>query len=144
MEKIPHHSYLHRLNKKENDELTGVFTGEYDDLIPPPPPARAFAMFTLMRLPSNSCSFRPLIAVSASCEEPKVTKPNPRERPVSRSLMTMDCTHAKPFAKGIIDDMKHRDRITARSRSSKGKAKGQVKFQRQREQQAHIKDTSEL
>src|SRR6202044_1300264 len=54
---------------------------------PPPPPSRAFASFTLRArppksLPSSACMARVASAFDIS------TNPNPRGRPVSRSVMS--------------------------------------------------------
>jgi len=57
----------------------------------PPPPERALAMFTRILRPSSSVSFIQLMALWASVSLPRVTKPNPRERWVSRSRITIDC-----------------------------------------------------
>jgi hypothetical protein len=42
-----------------------------------------------MARPSNSLPFISEIAVSAALSSSKVTKPNPRDRPVSRLVMTL-------------------------------------------------------
>ena len=56
---------------------------------PPPPPPRDWAWLTVMFLPSSSFPFISLMAADMDCSSAKVTKPNPRDRPVSRSAMTL-------------------------------------------------------
>lgn len=81
---------------------------------PPPPEGRAFARFTRMRLPSSSWSLRPATAASASPLLPKVTKPKPRERPVSRSRITTDWrTTIQLSEKGLSPPLRGRRRKIA-------------------------------
>ena len=59
---------------------------------PPPPPVRkplSSASLTLIVRPSNSVSFISLMAVAAFSSLAKVTNANPRDRPVSRSVITV-------------------------------------------------------
>jgi len=54
---------------------------------------RGVALSTRIMRPSRLAPFMPAIARSASSWVPISTKPNPRERWVSRSVMTIaDCT----------------------------------------------------
>src|SRR5690606_21970147 len=58
---------------------------------PPPPPrgARSCASLTRRVRPSSSAPSICSMAVAAALSSRKVTKPKPRERPVSRSVMTL-------------------------------------------------------
>jgi hypothetical protein len=59
---------------------------------PPPPPRRSWASLTRMDLPSSSRPSISWMAVWASAAASKVTNPKPRERPVSRSVITLAST----------------------------------------------------
>src|SRR6185295_2760527 len=53
---------------------------------PPPPPLRSSASLTRRARPSSVAPFMREIASAASSDVPIVTKPKPRDRPLSRSI----------------------------------------------------------
>ena len=96
-----------------------------DELPPPPPPAPpppvlALARFTFIVLPSKLLSFMLVMAALASSPVENVTKPNPRDRPVSRSRITTACAVAE------TDDQTGRKRV------------GQGRYDSSRQEQSRI------
>ena len=85
---------------------------------PPPPDGLALARLTLIRRPSRSRSCKPVMAALASSVLENVTNPKPRERPVSRSRITIDYVNlSHNESNGTVGKTAHIKNLTMFSKS---------------------------